>query len=239
MIMYQAYIRYLSIVPALFLLGACDSDSNNNIPAPPTPVPPSTQTYEVSISNLSYSQPLSPVAVIIHDSSYSGWTLGGPASNGLEQLAEGGDNAEFLASSEIDSIAGGEGIIMPGVTETLEVTLDEMPEVQLTVATMLVNTNDAFIGITGSDLTGLDVGESQMFELPVYDAGTEANMELMGTIPGPADGGAGYDATRDDVDYVARHPGVVGSAGGYSDSVLDESHRFDAPLALLTVTRVE
>ena len=237
--MYQTYVRYLAIVPALFLLGACNSDSNNNIPAPPTPVPTPTQTYQVSISNLSYSQPLSPVAIIIHDSSYSGWTLGGAASDGLEQLAEGGDNSEFLASSEVESVVGGEGIIMPGVTETLEVTLDEMPEVRLTVATMLVNTNDAFIGMTGSDLTGLGVGESQMFELPVYDAGTEANMELTGTIPGPADGGVGYDATRDDIDYVARHPGVVSSAGGYSESVLDESHRFDAPVALLTVTRVD
>jgi hypothetical protein len=235
--MYKAYIRCLTFVPALLMLGACDSDSNNTPPPDPMVIP--TQNYQISLTNLSYAQPLSPVAVIIHDSSYSGWTVGDAASDGLEQLAEGGDNVEFLASASVDSKIGGEGIIMPGVTETLELTLDEMTEVQLTLVSMLVNTNDAFTGTTGFDLTGIGIGESEVIELPVYDAGTEANMELMGTIPGPADSGVGYDAMRDDVDYVARHPGVVGSAGGYTESVLDESHRFDAPLALVTVTRVE
>lgn len=236
--MYKTYIRYLAFVPALLLLEACDSDSTR-IPTPPAPVVPPTLSYQISITNLSYAQPLSPLAVIIHDSSYSGWALGGAASAGLEQLAEGGDNSEFLDSADTVLKVGGEGIIMPGVTETLDVTIDEVPEVQLTLVTMLVNTNDAYTGITGLDLASLGVGESQVIGLPVYDAGTEANMELMGTIPGPADGGVGFDALRDDVDFVARHPGVVSRAGGYSESVLDESHRFDAPLAQVTVTRVE
>ncbi|MFT5808172.1 MAG: hypothetical protein ACI9LG_002473 [Moritella dasanensis] len=29
------------------------------------------------------------------------------------------------------------------------------------------------------------------YNLPAYDAGTEANSEAVGTIPGPADGGEG------------------------------------------------
>jgi hypothetical protein len=198
-----------------------------------------TQIYQVSISNLSYAQPLSPVAVVLHDSSFSGWSIGSAASDGLEQLAEGGDNTEFLVAADVESTVSGEGVLMPGVTEVLEVSLDEMAEVQLTLVSMLVNTNDAFTGVTGADLSALGIGESQIMELPVYDAGTEANSELMGTIPGPADGGLGYESARDDVDYVAMHPGVVGSAGGYLESVLDESHRFDAPIALVTVTRVE
>ena len=171
--MYQAYIRNFAIASLLLMLGACDSDSNNNIPPPPVLTP--TQSYQVSILNLSYAQPLSPVVVILHDSGFTGWTLGSAASEALEQLAEGGDNTAFLDSAAAMLMAGGEGIIMPGAAETLEVTIDEMAEVQLTLVSMLVNTNDAFTGVTGADLTSLGIGESQMIELPVYDAGTEAD----------------------------------------------------------------
>lgn len=236
--MYQAYTGYFAIGFLLLLLGACGSNSNNrSLPSETMLIP--TQSYRITISNLSYAQPMSPVAVILHNNGYRGWTLGGAASDALEQLAEGGDNSAFIDAADAILKVSGEGIIMPGATEDFDLVVNEMPELQLTIVSMLVNTNDAFTGITGADLTQLGVGESQVIELPVYDAGTEANMELMGSIPGPADGGVGYDAMRDDVDYVAGHPGVVGSANGYSESVLDESHRFDAPLALLTVTRVE
>ena len=44
---------------------------------------------------------------------------------------------------------------------------------------------------------------------------------------------------RDDVDYVARHPGIVGKDHGYSESVLNSTHGFDSPAAVLTITRTE
>ena len=103
---------------------------------------------------------------------------------------------------------------------------------------MLVNTNDAFAGKGGIDLNALALGEQVTMNLPVYDAGTEGNNELAGTIPGPADGGEGFNAARDDVNVVSRHSGVVTNIDGYADSVLDESHRFDTPVARLTVRRV-
>lgn len=238
--MNQTITQYLLTVTILLSLAACGGSNSRSMPDEPAPPPPApTLTYQVSITNLSAAQPFSPVAVILHDSEFTGWTLGDAASDALEQLAEGGDNSEFLAGSNVVLSMGGQSNIMPGSTETLELVVDETADIQLTLATMLVNTNDGFTGVTGQSLTALEVDKPVQFALPVFDAGTEANMELVGTIPGPADGGVGFDAGRDDVNYVAMHPGVVTAAGGYSESALDESHRFDAPIALLTVIRVE
>ena len=102
---------------------------------------------------------------------------------------------------------------------------------------MLVNTNDAFIGKNSLAINNLEVDESITVYLPVYDAGTEGNNELAGTIPGPADGGEGYNALRADVNIVSRHPGVVTQEEGYDDSILDSSHQFDSPAAKLVIKR--
>ncbi len=200
-----------------------------------------TQNYEVTMTNLSNSQPLSPMAIVLHSQSYNGWTIGEPAGDGLEQLAEGGDNSQFLSDAAavgIISTQSGDGVLSPGGSQSIDVAVNALSDLQLTVATMLVNTNDAFSGKRGVDLNALALGEQVMMTLPVYDAGTEGNNELAGTIPGPADGGEGFNVARDDVNVVSRHPGVVSNIDGYTDSVLDESHRFDAPVAQLVIRRV-
>ncbi len=203
-------------------------------------------SYEITVTNLSNNQPLSPLAALLHDGEYKAWSVGASASSGLEYLAEGGDNSTFIsddAAMLMDS-ASGAAPVGPGASDTLIITRDgltsEMASVlSITLASMLVNTNDGFTGMTGLDVSALDVGDTVKHYLPIYDAGTEANDELAGTIPGPADGGEGYNASRGDVDYVARHPGVVSKDDGYSSSVLDASHRFDSPIAKLVVKRLQ
>ncbi len=167
--------------------------------------------------------------------------MGSAASDGLEVLAESGDSSTFIsayADKLMDSDSG-TAPFGPGGSDTLMVSADVMDEMNISLATMLVNTNDAFTGITGLDVSAMLVGDSMKHYLPIYDAGTEANDELAGTIPGPADGGEGFNAARDDVDFVARHPGVVSQDDGYSSSVLNGSHRFDSPIAMLVVKRVQ
>lgn len=202
---------------------------------------PVIQTYEVTVTNVSNSQPLSPLAVVLHSQRYSGWTIGEQAGDGLEQLAEGGDNSQFLSdATDASAIAtfSGDGVVVPGETGRVDLSVNSSTDLKLTVATMLVNTNDAFAGQGGIDLNELALGEQMTMNLPVYDAGTEGNNELAGTIPGPADGGEGFNATRDDVNVVSRHSGIVSNIDGYADSVLNESHRFDSPVAQLVVRRV-
>lgn len=59
-----------------------------------------------------------------------------------------------------------------------------------------------------------------------------------GTIPGPADGGAGFTGDRDDLAHQATaHPGLATADDGLSTSVLNQSHRWDNPVARVTITR--
>ncbi|MBR9793218.1 MAG: hypothetical protein GYB58_15865 [Gammaproteobacteria bacterium] len=217
-------------------LTACDHNDDDA----PAPVPPAdvSYSYEVTVQNMTQGQPLSPVGVALHDDVVM-WEVGTPASTALEVLAEGGDNSDFTASEGVMASASGAGPIAPGSSETITVMVVNEPDTFISVATMLVNTNDAFAGITGHALGELEVNQSITMVLPVLDAGTEANSEVAGTIPGPADGGEGYNAERDDADLVSFHPGVVSAEDGLTMSVLTVAHRFDNPAVKLTITRVE
>ena len=240
-------MRHAVLFSTLCLLAACDSGGGGAVtvtnPVDDTPPPAVTEaSFEVSATNLTVGQPLSPLAVAIHDSSLSVFEVGTPVSVALEVLAEGGDNSELLA--EIDSVAqaSGEAPVGPGASDTLTLTLtdDQTAGLSLSVVTMLVNTNDAITGLNSVDVSGLAVGETLNFAANAYDAGTESNSEQAGTIPGPADGGEGFNEARDDVgDFLTMHPGVVTADDGLTDSALNQVHRFDNPVARISITRVQ
>ena len=233
---FQIKPRTLAMLTGLLLLGAC-SDDDDDMATMPTPMPMNV-SYEVTVTNLTYGQPLSPIAVLLHEDETL-WQVGEPASAELEALAEGGDNSGLLDMVFVTASASGSGALGPGASELLTVNIEDKTDAKLSLVTMLVNTNDAFTGLTGLDLSELMVGESWSSVVGVYDAGTEANSEAMGTIPGPADGGTGFDAERDDVDFVAKHPGVVSQDDGLTTSVLTQAHRFDNPAVKISITRVE
>jgi hypothetical protein len=155
----------------------------------------------------------------------------------LEMMAEGGDNSGLLALGM--AATSGAGAIGPGGNETISVTVQDVMDAKLTVATMLVNTNDAFSGLNAWDLSQLAVGDSWTTTAGVYDAGSEVNSEAAGTMPGPADGGEGFNAMRSDTGYVAMHPGVVSADDGLNSSVLSVEHRFDNPAVRIMVSRTE
>ena len=104
---------------------------------------------------------------------------------------------------------------------------------------MLVNTNDAFTGVSSYSLEDLNVGESVVINTNAYDAGTEANSESAGTIPGPADSGEGFNALRDDADSVRMHMGVVSKDDGLTTSVLSAEAKFDNPVMRLRIRRIK
>jgi len=226
------------------LLAACSNDSNNSS-APVTPTPPPEPTpvnfsYDVTVTNLTNAQPLSPIAVILHREGNL-WTLGESASTALEEMSESGDNSSLRTLALVMAQTSGDAPLVPGASETLSITIADVSDSQLSLATMLVNTNDAFTGLDARDLSNMEVGDTWSVNAAAYDAGTEANSEAAGTIPGPADGsdGSGFNAERDDVDFVGRHQGVVTSDDGLSTSVLNAEHTFDNPVLRLSVTRTE
>ena len=226
---------------SLFLISGCnDNDSSSKMKDDdmvPEPIPV-TYSYQITVSNLTYSQPMSPIAVILHDEGQF-WSIGMPASAALENLAESGDNSELLADSQVLAGISGAGLLMPGMSETIDISLvDNMPDL-ISIATMLVNTNDAFTGINAISLSNLSVDESISFTTSSYDSGTEKNTEMMSTIPGPASGGTGegYNELRDDLDKVAMHPGVVTMDDGLASSALTQAHKFDNPTLKIVVMR--
>jgi hypothetical protein len=148
-------------------------------------------SFDVTVSNLTNAQPLSPAAVIAHQVGYSYFAVGFPATAGLEQMAEGGDNSALIAEADADAgvtvTGSGAGPIGPAASETVTIDMleSELPGLRLSVATMLVNTNDAFTGLNGMPVESMAVGDIVVVRGVAYDAGTEAETETAATIPGP------------------------------------------------------
>lgn len=225
-------MKQLLLGSLLLGLGACSSNNS-------TTTTPESFDYQVNLINITSAQPLSPPAALLTDSSYSAWGIGQAASTELEQLAEGGDASALIAVQSAQPNFLGTDPIPPGGAQSFEISGNDASTLNLTLATMLVNTNDAFTGLSTIDLAAMQVGDKRTYLTRAYDAGTESNLEAAGTIPGPADGGEGFNAARDDVtSVVTYHGGVVSNADGYSDSVLSETHRFDNPVMVIEVTRL-
>ncbi|MCF7502029.1 spondin domain-containing protein [Pseudoalteromonas sp. L1] len=225
-------------------LAAC-GDSNNNrsetppeVVSPPVVSPVVTYEFTIQVSNLTAAQPLSPIAVISHTENML-WEIGSPASTALEVMAEGGNNSDLLAVDFATAVASADAPLPPGSQVTLSLSTEQLDSLKISLATMLVNTNDAFTGLNAIDVSSLAVDEALTFTTFAYDAGTEANSEAAGTIPGPADSGEGFNEERNDVNYVAMHPGVVSQHDGLSSSVLSSQHKFDNPLTQVVITRTQ
>jgi hypothetical protein len=235
----------IMLVIALFGATACDSDdSTPSINMPPTTLPPQA-SFDITIVNTSNAQPLSPVAVIAHGTGYSVFSVGTSASAGLEEMAEGGDNTALIAAADADAAviltASGGAPIGPAGSETVRITMAEADRAGLliSVATMLVNTNDAFTALNGWPVDTMAVGDVMTMSAIAYDAGTELDSESAATIPGPAGGGEGFNAVRDDEgDRVSMHSGVVSGDDGLQSSDLTEQHRFDNPVARIRIERI-
>lgn len=226
----------LLVIGALTVFSACEPEDKKA---------DSKAMYEIDVTNATNGQPLTPVAVVAHSSAYQPWNLGDSASVGLEMLAEGGDVTQFIADAMADSnvketASSENGPFGPGATESVMIKVKKPGnDIQLSVVAMLANTNDAFTGVANVAVGDMEKGDSMTMLARVYDAGTEANSELAASIPGPAGGGEGFNATRDDTDFVSIHAGVVTADDGLSTSALNESHRWLGPAAKITITRTK
>lgn len=218
---------------AAMVLAACGGSGDKTVPE---------RMLRVTVTNLTAGQPMSPMLAAVHTGP-AAWQAGVPASTALEQLAEGGDAS---ALADVLKAAGGiaearsAAALAPGASESLTLGMGGGADAGLTVATMLVNTNDAFAGVTALPVGRLAMGERLTRRAVAWDAGTEDNSEAAGTIPGPADGGEGFNAARNDaLDVVRHHAGVVSADDGLGGSVLASKHRFDNPVLQVVVERIQ
>lgn len=236
--------RFVVVATVAAVLSACDSGGVSIPPPPPPPPAPPMANFTVTVVNLTNAQPLSPIAIIGHLSGYSVFSVGSAARPGLEELAEGGDNSSFvaeaLANSAVLDAASGAAPIGPGGSDMASIGIldSDRPELRISVATMLVNTNDAFSGLNSVAVGDMAVGDVMAFNSIAYDAGTEADTEMAIHIPGPAGGGEGFNSLRDDdADRVSMHSGVVSQDDGLASSDLTEQHRFDNPAIRIRIER--
>lgn len=223
----------LSTVWFLTACGVVGSDSSDTTAT--------TASFRITLTNITHNQPMSPLAVALHSDTYAAWELGAAASAPLEMMAESGSPTALIQAADADpdvlATTTGAGVVFPGATESVNLTATTTGKIRLTLATMLVNTNDAFGGLNGQSLDQLAVGQSATFMVPAYDAGTEANSETAATVPGPAAGGEGFNIQRDDQNFVTIHPGVISAQDGVAGSALSNAHRWDNPVVKLVVTR--
>ena len=190
---------------------------------------------EVSLTNLTRGQVLSPVFIARHDGNIDPlYTLGQPASEALAKMAEDADATDLLAAwdpetngnvSEAMLLALDDGPIPPGKTVNTHFQIEDGNKL-MSFASMLVSTNDAFIGASG-----LNVSQSRTVTLTAYDAGSEANSESCDYIPGPPCGSHAED-TAESEGFVYVHNGIHGGPGS---GLTPATHDWRDPVARLTI----
>ncbi len=197
----------------------------------------SSVTYEVSITNLTRGQPLSPIFMATHMKGAGPlYALGQPASADLAALAEDADASGLMGAwnpatnamvSEVQFVKSDIGPILPGKTVTTTFTVQGKAR-YLSLAAMMVSTNDGFIGANGVELY------DRRMTLVGYDAGSEANSEDCAYIPGPPCGNHRHDDTAAAEGYVHVHAGIHGGGG------LDPAqHDWHNPVAVMVIERVD
>jgi hypothetical protein len=211
-----------------------------------TALPARAAQVTVTVTNTTQGIWFTPLLVTAHDPGERLFHLDQVAPAELQAMAEGGDISGLVAllgGEDADTVADpAGGLLGPGqkATATLETSLGGRV---LSLVAMLLPTNDGFVGLDSAPLSP----GSHTVMVYGYDAGTEANNELMNTsgggapgVPGiPADpsgfagtGGSGVTTTELN-STVHIHRGVVGDldpAGGASD--LDSGlHRWLNPVA--------
>ena len=176
-----------------------------------------TVTYEVSITNITRSQIFSPPVVIAHHRNWHLFELGAPATGALATMAEDGDaeplRDDALAHELVDSAVIGEEMVMPGETLTIQIEAHPYTD-SLSVAAMLVTTNDAFFAVDGARAPFARFKQGGAYErvfADAYDAGSEENTENCEHIPGPPCMNMGVRVTENAEGYVYVHSGIHGN----------------------------
>ena len=210
-------------------------------------------TYRVTILNLSYGQPLSPPVAATHSPKVSLFNLGRAASPQLEALAEDGDQIQLydlLSDSQHVTEAVNVGVpltpreqVVGDFTDSVTFEISARPGDRLSLATMLICTNDGFGGLNRVRLPN---AVQRVFPLYAYDAGSEDNTEMsqdivdpcsaLGPLPLAGDPNGNEDANVDTAPHrrIQLHRGIEGT-GDLSAS----DHGWLGPVGVVIVKRID
>jgi len=210
----------------------------------------SAEVLDIKVTNLTQGMYFTALLVTAHPDTADLFNVGDSASSEIQAMAEGGDISGLV--SLVDSVravssenpAG--GLLAPG-TSTMITDMSTGANDRLSIVSMLLPTNDGFMGLDSWKIP--DTAGTYTLYLNAYDAGTEANDEIVngggaaGVAGIPANPGAngGENATgvtsTESNQMVHIHRGNIGDTdaeGGISD-VDSRIHRWLNPVAKVTV----
>ena len=192
--------------------------------------------YDVTVTNLTAGTTFTPALAVVHGKNISLFETGEPASEGIAALAEAGDPGPIASVAggiaEVGGFATDSDPLAPGESTTVRVSSTAGFE-RITVAAMLLPTNDGFYAINTEKLPN-SVGDSVTYYANAYDAGSEPNDELCSNIPGPQCEGEALSPDRDGEGYVHIHRGIHGIG-----DLNAADHDWRNPVAKIRITAVE
>lgn len=209
---------------------------------------PADATYEITITNLTTGQWLTPPAAATHSGEFALWSISNSATVATKEIAENGNldaavgafqTSPFVFDWKVTPSPTGSPPIAPGASVTFEITAPH--RAVLSFASMLICTNDGF---TGVDSIRLPSGhQAQVHDLVAYDAGTEFNTEGWADLVPPCaqltgfgdQGGTGVsNPGLFENGVVTLHPGIAG-VGNLDPDI----HGWTNPVATIEIRRVK
>jgi len=198
-------LSIITLASTVALLSACGSD--NDDPAVSEP-----GTFQVTFTNMTSNQLMTPPVVALHDPSAHLFQVGEVATDEIRDIAEGGDSAGLVAFANANAdvvtaaAVAGDGPFGPGGTVSANLTTTETGQV-FSAVNMVICTND---GISGADSVALPAGNTPVTVMAMaYDAGTRVNSsDAQSFLPPPCKvGDAVPSAEEDPRAVIAAHPG--------------------------------
>jgi len=209
-------------------------------------------SLDIKITNLTQGIYYTPILIAAHSDENHLFESGMTASTELQMMAEGGNIsglATMLDSYSADKVENpAQGLLAPAQS-TMAMLETSDGNNMLSITAMMLPTNDGFVGLDSWKIP-TEAGTYTVL-LNAYDAGTEANNELIlegsgapgmlgiPAAPGIGSGMAGSSVTNEETNTMVHiHRGTLGDddmEGGKSD-LNNTVHRWLNPVAKVTVT---
>lgn len=208
-------------------------------------------TYRVTITNLTTGQPFTPPVIAVHNRRANVFALGTPASEGVRQIAENGNNAPLVEAlshnPDVRQVIEGDAPIVPAANpggtpfdSQASFTFRTRGNARfVSLVSMLICTNDGFTGVNTIRLPF----NSTTILARGYETRTEQNTEDFADIVPPCQGLIGVSS--DDAGtgqsnpalgengIVIPHQGVVGD-----NDLVSRVHNWADPVAKIVIERV-
>lgn len=194
--------------------------------------------YEVTVTNITRGQQFTPILAVSHREPLRLFRLGAPASAELQTLAEEGNTAPFVhllsSNPAVTQVLPGQGLTNPGASFTFVIEGRAVGD-RLSLAAMLIPTNDTFVALNAVDLP--EWGKEERHFANAYDSGSERNDELCSSIPGPffteCNGSGGGARVGGGEGYVYVGNGIRGVG-----DLVSATRDWNNPVALVRIRRI-